>query len=73
VTTDWTIIGDTKELNIRGVHLGPNCYPAVIQSLSSGAVDASVFLSHELPLEAFEQGFEIVHAGQSSLKVLLKP
>jgi threonine dehydrogenase-like Zn-dependent dehydrogenase len=73
VTTDWTIIGDTKELNIRGVHLGPNCYPAVIQSLSLGAVDASVFLSHELPLESFEQGFEIVHAGQSSLKVLLKP
>ncbi|MBW3638192.1 MAG: alcohol dehydrogenase catalytic domain-containing protein [Armatimonadetes bacterium] len=73
VTTDWTIIGDTKELDIRGVHLGPNCYPAVIQSLESGAVDAGVFLSHQLPLEDFEQGFEMVHAGQNSLKVLLKP
>ena len=26
-TSDWTIIGDTKELNIYGAHLGPGCYP----------------------------------------------
>jgi len=23
VTVDWTIIGDSKELDIRGAHLGP--------------------------------------------------
>lgn len=73
VTTDWTLIGDTKELNLRGSHLGPGCYPSVIQSLASGAVDGSVFVTHELPLEAFVQGIELVHAGTSSLKVLLKP
>ncbi|MDQ3815420.1 MAG: alcohol dehydrogenase catalytic domain-containing protein [Armatimonadota bacterium] len=73
VTTDWTIIGDTKELDIRGAHLGPHCYPSVIQSLASGAVDASVFISHELPLEEYVHGIELVHAGQASLKVLLKP
>jgi len=73
VTTDWTIIGDTKELEIRGAHLGPNCYPSVIQSLASGAVDGSVFISHELRLEDYVHGIEIVHAGKDSLKVLLKP
>lgn len=73
VTTDWTIIGDTKELDIRGAHLGPNCYPAVIQSLAAGAIDGDVFLSHELPLEDYVQGIELVHAGKESLKVLLKP
>jgi len=73
VTTDWTIIGDTKELEVRGAHLGPNCYPAVIDSLASGAVDGSVFISHELPLEEYVQGIEIVHNGKDSLKVLLKP
>ena len=26
VTVDWTIIGDSKELNIHGAHLGPYCY-----------------------------------------------
>ena len=73
VTTDWTVIGDTKELTIRGGHLGPNCYPSVIQSLASGAVDGSVFVTHELTLEEFEYGLNLVHAGTESLKVLLKP
>ena len=73
VTTDWTVIGDTKELTIRGGHLGPNCYPSVIESLASGAVDGDVFVTHELPLEDFERGIHLVHAGAESVKVLLKP
>ena len=35
-TTDWTIIGDTKELNIYGAHLSPGCYPKVIDYLQRG-------------------------------------
>jgi threonine dehydrogenase-like Zn-dependent dehydrogenase len=73
VTTDWTIIGDSKELNLMGSHLGPYCYPSVIQSLVSGAVDGSVFITHELPIEDYVHGIELVHAGRESLKVLLKP
>jgi threonine dehydrogenase-like Zn-dependent dehydrogenase len=73
VTTDWTIIGDTKELNLMGSHLGPYCYPSVIQSLASGAIDGSVFITHTLPLEEYLQGIELVHAGKESLKVLLTP
>ncbi|MES2461195.1 MAG: alcohol dehydrogenase catalytic domain-containing protein [Armatimonadota bacterium] len=73
VTTDWTIIGDTKELNLMGSHLGPNCYPSVIQSLASGSVDGSVFITHELALEDYVKGIELVHEGKNSLKVLLKP
>jgi len=73
VTVDWTIIGDTKELSIKGGHLGPNCYPSVIQSLASGDIDGSVFVTHELPLEDFERGIHLVHEGTESLKVLLKP
>lgn len=73
VTTDWTVIGDTKELNIHGAHLGPNCYPSAIRSLADGHVDGSVFISHELPLTEYVRGIELVHAGKGSLKVLLKP
>ena len=36
VTVDWTIIGDTKELNIHGAHLGPYCYPVAIRMLAGG-------------------------------------
>jgi erythritol/L-threitol dehydrogenase len=73
VTVDWTIIGDTKELNLFGAHLGPYCYPSVIQSLADGQVDASVFITHQLPLEEYVRAIELVHAGRESLKVLLKP
>lgn len=73
VTVDWTIIGDTKELNLYGAHLGPYCYPSVIRSLADGQVDGSVFITHELALEEYVRGIELVHAGRDSLKVLLKP
>ncbi|MDX1934720.1 MAG: alcohol dehydrogenase catalytic domain-containing protein [Capsulimonadales bacterium] len=73
VTTDWTIIGDTKELNLMGSHLGPYCYPSVIRSLETGAVDGNVFITHRLPLERFEEGIDLVRTGKDSLKVLLIP
>jgi hypothetical protein len=25
-TTDWSIVGDRKELDVRDAHLGPYCY-----------------------------------------------
>lgn len=73
VTTDWTVIGDGKELNLLGAHLGPFCYPPVIRALETGTVDAEVFLSHRLPLERFTEGLETVYRGRDSLKVLLMP
>jgi threonine dehydrogenase-like Zn-dependent dehydrogenase len=73
VTVDWTIIGDTKELNLYGAHLGPYCYPHVIRSLEEGRVDGSVFVTHRLPLESYAEGIGLVAAGKDSLKVLLMP
>ena len=48
-TINWTIIGDTKELNIHGSHLGPFCYPKVIEALASGRVDVNPLLADRLP------------------------
>jgi erythritol/L-threitol dehydrogenase len=73
VTVDWTIIGDTKELDLYGSHLGPYCYPLAIDYLHRGLVDASQFITHELPLEAFREGIALVAAGTESVKVLLRP
>ena len=36
VTVDWTIIGDSKELNVHGSHLGPYCYPVAIRMIEQG-------------------------------------
>ena len=71
--TDWTIIGDSKELNIYGAHLGPGCYPKVIEYLHRGRLPVEGIVTHVLPLERYLEGFHLVHDGRQSIKVLLKP
>jgi len=73
VTVDWTIIGDTKELNIHGAHLGPYCYPIAIDMLAKGLLPMEHIITHHLPLSAFQQGIELVSAGDQSIKVTLQP
>ncbi|MBM3215552.1 zinc-binding dehydrogenase [Candidatus Poribacteria bacterium] len=73
VTVDWTIIGDTKELNIHGSHLGPYCYPIAIDMLARGRIDASKIVTHRLPLGSYVEGIELVRSGADSIKVLLEP
>lgn len=72
-TTDWTILGDVKELNIFGAHLGPNCYPTVIDYLHRDLLPTDGIVTHELPLSEYLDGFHRVHSGKDSIKVLLKP
>jgi threonine dehydrogenase-like Zn-dependent dehydrogenase len=72
-TTDWTIVGDSKELNIYGSHLGPNCYPTVINYLQRGMLNVQGIVTHQLPLESYLDGFHLVNAGLDSIKVLLRP
>lgn len=73
VTVDWTIIGDTKELNIHGAHLGPYCYPLAIDYIRRGLISVDPIVTHELPLEAYRAGLEKVLSGRESIKVLLRP
>ena len=73
VAVDWSVIGDVKELNIHGAHLGPYCYPRAIEYLQSGKVNASALVSHRLPLEEFQKGLELAHRGDESVKVMLVP
>jgi threonine dehydrogenase-like Zn-dependent dehydrogenase len=73
VTVDWTIIGDTKELDVRGAHLSPHCYPIAIDMLAKGLLPMDQILTHRLPLENFQQGIDLVAAGNRSIKVTLAP
>jgi len=72
-SSDWTIIGDTKELNIYGAHLGPGCYPKVIDYLHRGLLKVDGIVTHQLPLDKYLDGLHMVHSGKSSIKVLLRP
>lgn len=73
VTVDWTLIGDTKELNIHGSHLGPYCYPIAIEMLAKRRIDAEWIITHRLPLREYKEGIELVRSGKDSIKVLLEP
>ena len=73
VTIDWTLIGDRKELNILGAHLGPHCYPVAIDMLAKGLLPMDDIISHTLPLSDFQKGIDLVTEGSKSLKVALKP
>ena len=71
--TDWTIIGDAKELTIYGAHLGPRCYTKVIDYLARGMLQTDGIVTHEYPLEQYGEAFDLVHGGGNSIKVLLRP
>jgi threonine dehydrogenase-like Zn-dependent dehydrogenase len=73
VTADWTIIGDTKELNIHGSHLGPYTYPLAIDYINRNLIDVEPIVTHVIPLYNFEEGFQKVHEAKDSIKVLLMP
>lgn len=73
VTVDWTVIGDTKELNIHGAHLGPFCYPLAIDMLVKDQVPVDEIVTHVFPLEQYRQAFQLVLDAKDSLKVMLQP
>ncbi|MBV8899197.1 MAG: alcohol dehydrogenase catalytic domain-containing protein [Verrucomicrobia bacterium] len=73
VTVDWTIIGDSKELNIHGSHLGPNCYPVAIRMIQQGLLPMDEIVTHRLPLRDYQKGIDMVLSGVTSVKVTLEP
>jgi len=73
VAIDWSIIGDVKELNIHGSHLGPYSYPKAIQYLSNGTIAADKIVTHTMPLADFQRGIDMVHDQAESLKIVLIP
>ncbi len=73
VTVDWSIISDDKELDVRGAHLGPHCWPAAARMLESGMLPMDQIVTHQLPVKDFQEGLELVGSGTKSVKVSLIP
>jgi len=53
ISADWSIIGDTKELTIRGGHLGPNCWPKAISMVKDNLLPLDKIITHRFPLKDF--------------------
>jgi L-iditol 2-dehydrogenase len=73
VTVDWTIIGDTKELDIRGAHLSPYCFPYVIENIARGRLKTSGMIQHTFPLEEWEKAFDYATGKYGDFKVAIVP
>ena len=73
VPVDWSIVGDMKELNIHGSHLGPYCYPLAIEYLRNGTVDGASLVSHSFPLSQYRRAIETATRGNESIKIVLVP
>ena len=71
-TVNWTIIGDSKELNVHGSHLGPFCYPKSIAALADGTIDVSPLLADSYPIDHFDEAMAASLSG-GVLKNLIVP
>ena len=71
-SVDWSIIGDRKELDVRGAHLGPYCYPIAIDLLARGLVTSKGIVTHDFPLERWDEAIQVAES-LDSIKVLMKP
>ena len=71
-TADWSIIGDRKELDVRGSHLSPYCYPIAIDLLMRGKVTSKGIVTHSYALSQWDEALEL-SAQPHAIKVLLKP
>jgi len=71
VLAPWNYISAMKELTIIGSNLGKGCWPRAFDVLQS--TDLSFLITHTLPLEEYQIGFDLVDNGDLSLKVVLDP
>ncbi|WP_066189568.1 alcohol dehydrogenase catalytic domain-containing protein [Gracilibacillus timonensis] len=71
-TTDWSVIGDKKELDIRGSHLGPYTYPVVIDLFERGLISAEGIVTHTYKLDDFQEAMEMAQ-DSSAIKVSIRP
>jgi len=72
-SVDWTIVGDDKELDILGAHLGPHCWPKAIDLIENEALPLAGICTHQLPLANFAEAFDLVASADRSVKVTLLP
>jgi threonine dehydrogenase-like Zn-dependent dehydrogenase len=69
---DWNLVGDQKELDVHGSHLGPYCYPLAIKAIADGTIDVKRLITAEYPLVEFKEAMEAARGG-NNLKTLLTP
>lgn len=73
ISIDFNDIGDGKELNVLGSHLGPHCYEAVIKGMLNGTIKTDGVMTHSFKLSEFKKAFEVAEKDPDAMKVMLIP
>lgn len=73
ITVDWNDIGDGKEIDIYGSHLGPYCYVPVMKGMQDGTIHTDGLISHKFALSDWEKAFETAEKDPDAFKVMLVP
>lgn len=73
VKADWNVIGDGKELIIKGSHLSALTYGSTIKGIESGLIKTDGLISHMFPMADWEQAFETAEKSPEAIKVALIP
>ena len=71
-TLDWSIIGDRKELDVRGSHLSPYAFGYVIENIANGTLKTDGVVSSMFDLEDWEKAFAYATGKHGDLKVAFK-
>lgn len=71
-TVNWSLIGDRKELDIRGAHLSPYCYPFVIENIANGRLKTDGIVSSVFPVEEWEKAYDAASGKYGDYKVAIK-
>ncbi len=73
VTADWSIIGDRKEIDLLGSHIGPYCYEPVIEWIASDKLPTKGVVTHKFELSEWKQAFKMAENPDDSIKVIIVP
>lgn len=71
-TADWSIIGDSKELDLLGSHLSPYCFPFVIDNIGNGNLKTAGVIRSFFPVEEWEKAFEYATGKYGDFKVAIQ-
>ncbi len=70
-TADWSIIGDSKELDLLGSHLSPYCFPFVIENINKGTLKTDGVIKSKFPIEDWEKAFDYATGKFGDFKVAI--
>lgn len=70
-SVDWSIIGDSKELDVLGSHLSPYCYPFVIEHIHDGVLRTEGVVSRSFGIDEWEKAFDYATGKYGDFKVAI--